>query len=170
MSVPWARPNSGFTLLFEAYTLPGAKQIPVLAARRLLQIPDGRLWLVFYDCYPARADPGKASQPLRWELTVTREHLHGPGREREVAARTAPTVFTVPPRSLKEQVADLERRAIEEALKEAAGNKTLAARRLGITRQRLIQMARRVVLRREAASARDHAGVTTLAARSMPNN
>jgi transposase len=41
---PWARSNSGFTLLFEAYALLLAKQMAVSAAARLLGIHDTRLW------------------------------------------------------------------------------------------------------------------------------
>lgn len=46
VSVPWARPNSGFTLLFEAFSLLLVAQMPVLAASRLMQITDTRLWRV----------------------------------------------------------------------------------------------------------------------------
>lgn len=50
VDVPWARPGSGFTLLFEAFSLMLVAQMPVLAASRLLQITDTRLWriLKFY--------------------------------------------------------------------------------------------------------------------------
>jgi hypothetical protein len=41
--VPWARPKSDFTLLFEALTLTLAHQMPVLAIAKLMG--DGtRLW------------------------------------------------------------------------------------------------------------------------------
>lgn len=46
VSVPWARPNSGFTLLFEAFALMLVVQMPVLAASRLLHISDTRLWRI----------------------------------------------------------------------------------------------------------------------------
>lgn len=46
VSVPWARPGSGFTLLFEAMSLMLVAQMPVLAASRLMKTTDGRLWRV----------------------------------------------------------------------------------------------------------------------------
>lgn len=46
VSVPWARPGSGFTLLFEAFALMLVAQMPVRAASRLMQITDTRLWRV----------------------------------------------------------------------------------------------------------------------------
>ena len=46
VSVPWARPGSGFTLLFEAMALLMVAQMPVLAAGRLMQTTDGKLWRV----------------------------------------------------------------------------------------------------------------------------
>ena len=42
--VPWARPESGFTLLFESMVLELVKHMPVLAAARLVGEYDTRLW------------------------------------------------------------------------------------------------------------------------------
>lgn len=42
--VPWARPGSGFTLLFEALALTLAKAMPVAQVARMLGVGDGRLW------------------------------------------------------------------------------------------------------------------------------
>ncbi len=48
VTVPWSRPNSGFTLLFEAYAmLLIESEIPVRSAARILKIYDTRLWRVF---------------------------------------------------------------------------------------------------------------------------
>jgi transposase len=44
VSVPWARPGSGFTSLFEAMALTLCKKMPVLAAAQFLQIHDTQLW------------------------------------------------------------------------------------------------------------------------------
>ena len=44
VQVPWARPGSGFTLLFEAYVLAMARNMPVLAMARLVGEHDTRLW------------------------------------------------------------------------------------------------------------------------------
>ena len=46
--VPWARPGSGFTLLFEALLLTMVPHMPVAAAARLLGEHDTRLWRVIH--------------------------------------------------------------------------------------------------------------------------
>ena len=46
VSVPWAREGSGFTLLFEAYIMAMAKDMPVNAIARLVKEHDTRLWRV----------------------------------------------------------------------------------------------------------------------------
>lgn len=44
VKAPWARKNSGFTLLFEAWVLELVKYMPVAAVARLVDENDGRLW------------------------------------------------------------------------------------------------------------------------------
>ena len=44
VNVPWARPGSGFTLLFEAFVMALVKGMPVAAAARLVGEHDTRLW------------------------------------------------------------------------------------------------------------------------------
>jgi transposase len=46
VNVPWARPGSGFTLLFEAFVMMLVKDMPVAAAARLVGEHDTRLWRV----------------------------------------------------------------------------------------------------------------------------
>jgi transposase len=46
VNVPWARPGSGFTLLFEAFVMTLVKDMPVAAAARLVGEHDTRLWRV----------------------------------------------------------------------------------------------------------------------------
>jgi transposase len=46
VNVPWARPGSGFTLLFEAFVMALVKDMPVAAAARLIGEHDTRLWRV----------------------------------------------------------------------------------------------------------------------------
>jgi transposase len=46
VAVPWARPGCGFTLLFEAFTLTLAQQMPVHAVGRIVGEHDTRLWRV----------------------------------------------------------------------------------------------------------------------------
>ena len=46
VDVPWARPGSGFTLLFEALILAMAPHMPIAAVARLVGEHDTRLWRV----------------------------------------------------------------------------------------------------------------------------
>jgi len=47
-SVPWARPNSGFTLLFEAFSLLLIEnEMPVNKAAEIVRVNPNRLWTVF---------------------------------------------------------------------------------------------------------------------------
>jgi len=50
VNVPWARPDSGFTLLFEQAALLLMREMPVAAAARIIGVTDKRLWriLQFY--------------------------------------------------------------------------------------------------------------------------
>jgi len=49
IKVPWARKGSKFTLLFEQVAMTMVKEMPVLAAARIIGITDKRLWrIVFY--------------------------------------------------------------------------------------------------------------------------
>ena len=48
VQVPWARPNSGFTLLFEAYAMSLIEnEMPVKKAAEILHILPKRLWRIF---------------------------------------------------------------------------------------------------------------------------
>ena len=46
VTVPWARPGSGFTLLFEALVMMLAKAMPVLAVGRIVGEHDTRIWRI----------------------------------------------------------------------------------------------------------------------------
>jgi transposase len=48
VAVPWARPGSGFTLLFEALAMTLVTHMPVAAAARLMGETDKRLWRVVF--------------------------------------------------------------------------------------------------------------------------
>ena len=48
VNVPWARPGSGFTLLFEALAMMLMKAMPVLAAGRIVGEHDTRMWRVLH--------------------------------------------------------------------------------------------------------------------------
>ena len=54
VTVPWARPDSRFTLLFEQAALILAREMPVAAAARFMGITDKRLWRILQH-YVARA-------------------------------------------------------------------------------------------------------------------
>jgi transposase len=59
VTVPWARPGSGFTLLFEAFVMTLVKGMPVAAVARLVGEHDTRLWRVvqhYVDDAVARMD------------------------------------------------------------------------------------------------------------------
>jgi transposase len=59
VNVPWARPGSGFTLLFEAFVMTLVKSMPVAAAARLVGEHDTRLWRIvhhYVDTAVARMD------------------------------------------------------------------------------------------------------------------
>lgn len=46
IEVPWARPGSGFTLLFEALIMVMAREMPVAQLAKLLGVQDTRLWRI----------------------------------------------------------------------------------------------------------------------------
>jgi transposase len=48
VAVPWARPGSGFTLLFEAYVILMAQQMPVNSLGQLMGEHDTRLWRLLH--------------------------------------------------------------------------------------------------------------------------
>jgi transposase len=59
VNVPWARPGSGFTLLFEAFVMTLVKDMPVAAVARLVGEHDTRLWRLiqhYVDTAVARMD------------------------------------------------------------------------------------------------------------------
>ena len=46
VAVPWARPESGFTVMFEAFVMALAREMPVAAVAELVAEHDTRLWRV----------------------------------------------------------------------------------------------------------------------------
>lgn len=48
VAVPWARPGSGFTLLFEALVMALAKQMPIAALAGLVGEHDTRIWRIVH--------------------------------------------------------------------------------------------------------------------------
>lgn len=65
VTVPWARPGSGFTLFFEAFVMQLAKVMTILAAARLVGEHDTLLWRIvnhYVDLARNRADHSTVTQ------------------------------------------------------------------------------------------------------------
>ena len=65
VELPWARPGSGFTLLFEALVMALAKQMPVAALAGLVGEHDTRVWRIvhhYVDAARARQDLSAVSR------------------------------------------------------------------------------------------------------------
>jgi two-component system, NtrC family, response regulator AtoC len=75
---------------------------------------------------------------------ISAEHLPESVRRREVALPSSPNAAG----TVKDKLADLERRSIEEALGAEGGNQTRAARRLGMSRRALIYKIEKYGLRK----------------------
>ena len=48
IAAPWARPDSGFTLLFEAMVMTMVSAMPVKAVARIVDEHDTKLWRVVH--------------------------------------------------------------------------------------------------------------------------
>jgi two-component system response regulator AtoC len=75
---------------------------------------------------------------------ISAEHLPESVRRREAALPSSPNAAG----TVKDKLADLERRSIEEALAAEGGNQTRAARRLGMSRRALIYKIEKYGLRK----------------------
>ena len=77
ITVPWARPGSDFTLLFEAFAMALMKSMPVLAAARLLGEHDTRMWRILHywtEQGRARADYADVKRICIDETAAKRGH------------------------------------------------------------------------------------------------
>ena len=75
--VPWARPDSGFTLLFEALVMTMVSAMPVKAVARMVGEHDTRLWRVvhhYVDQARARADASDVTRVAIDETAARRGH------------------------------------------------------------------------------------------------
>jgi transposase len=75
--VPWARPGSGFTLLFEGLIMALVQAMPVASAAKLVGEYDGRLWRVLHhhiDEARAQVDMSKATRIGMDETSARRHH------------------------------------------------------------------------------------------------
>ena len=77
VSVPWARPDSGFTLLFEAMVMTMVSAMPVKAVARMVDEHDTRLWRVvhhYVDAARARLDASGVTRIAVDETAAQRGH------------------------------------------------------------------------------------------------
>ena len=77
IAVPWARPGSGFTLLFEALAMTLMTAMPVAAAARLMGEHDTRMWRVLHywvEKARSRADYGDVKRVCIDETAAKRGH------------------------------------------------------------------------------------------------
>lgn len=77
IAVPWARPGSGFTLLFEALAMTLMTAMPVAAAARLMKEHDTRMWRVLHHWVEqarARADYAEVRRVAIDETAAKRGH------------------------------------------------------------------------------------------------
>ena len=71
VNVPWARPGSGFTLLFEALVMTMVAAMPVKAAARIVGEHDTRLWRVIHHYVDAARARTNASGVTRLAIDET---------------------------------------------------------------------------------------------------
>lgn len=79
VEVPWARPGSGFTLLFEAWAMLLCAEMPVQEAGRLLGEEDTRLWRLvthYVEAAQARRSWTKVCRILIDETSARRGHRY----------------------------------------------------------------------------------------------
>jgi len=75
VGVPWARPGSGFTLLFEAMVMTMMRAMPVKAVARMVGEHDTRLWRVLHhyvDEGRAKVDASEVTQVALDETAIGR--------------------------------------------------------------------------------------------------
>jgi transposase len=77
IAVPWARPDSGFTLLYEAFVMQLVKVMPVLAVARLVGEHDTLLWRIvnhYVDSARSKANHSTVTQVGMDETAARRGH------------------------------------------------------------------------------------------------
>src|SRR5271163_1494174 len=77
VNVPWARPDSGFSLLFEALVMTMVSAMPVKAVARIVGEHDTKLWRVvhyYVDQARARADAAGVTRVAIDETAARRGH------------------------------------------------------------------------------------------------
>ena len=77
VNVPWSRPDSGFTLLFEAMVMTMVSAMPVAAVARIVDEHDTRLWRVVHHYVEegrARTDAAEVNRVAIDETAARRGH------------------------------------------------------------------------------------------------
>jgi len=98
VEVPWARPGSAFTLLFEQAAMTLVREMPVNAAARIMEITDKRLWRVVQH-YVAKAIAQFDLSVLRaigLDETASKRGHHYVTIFIDMEKRTEPVVFVTP--------------------------------------------------------------------------
>jgi transposase len=77
VAVPWARPGSGFTLLFEAYVILMVQQMPVCSVGQLVGEYDTRLWRLLHHYLDSAREQVDMSATVRVGMDETsKSHGH----------------------------------------------------------------------------------------------
>jgi len=100
VEVPWARPGSGFTLLFEQVVMLLAREMPVNAVVKYVNVTDKRIWRVV-DHYVSKA-MGQIDLSglcgIGLDETATRRGHHYVTIFRDMDRETRPVIFATPRR------------------------------------------------------------------------
>jgi transposase len=98
VQVPWARPGSAFTLLFEQAAMALVREMPVNAAARIMEITDKRLWRVVQH-YVAKAIARfdlSALRAIGLDETASKRGHNYVTIFIDMEKRTEPVVFVTP--------------------------------------------------------------------------
>lgn len=98
IEVPWARPGSDFTLLFEQAAMSLVKEMPVLAVSRQLEISDKRLWRIvhhYVNCMLGEMDLSNVSTVAVDETASRRGHRYVTVFL-DMQRKQEPVIFAVP--------------------------------------------------------------------------
>lgn len=98
VNVPWARDGSGFTLLFEQAAMALVREMPVLAAARIIGVTDKRLWRVV-EHYVAKAVRGLDLSGLKafaFDETAAKRRHNYVTVFIDANRKTRPVIFATP--------------------------------------------------------------------------
>jgi transposase len=100
INVPWARPGSDFTLLFEQAAMLLVREMPVLAAARFMEITDTRQWRIVHHSVGRsieRLDLSELTQIALDETASRRGHRYVTVFL-DMARTEGPVIFVIPGR------------------------------------------------------------------------